>query len=696
MTSLRFRSDEGPAPEVRPARGPRNRALPRGRMERRPRRGPGMPVAAALLMVCAVSFAAAGGSGIQKKREVLARPDRESDLIRGYDALSYRLELDFPLLSTRFEGVMTLTAKSLRDDLPSMAVHSGYLDIRSVDADGASAAWEQQGSLLVVPLLNRPSAGDTFTVRVRYEAAPEYAGFFQNDTCAYTMSEPSSARYWFPCKDVPWDKAAAEIIATVPAGVEVASNGRLIGRSRDNGTETFRWKTDLPVATYLMCVSMSRYYSRWTDRYPISDGDSVDCMNYVFRKDSAKARADFLNLPKAMEIFCSLFGRYPFEKYGMAEVTKDFNYGGMEHQTMTTVNAGWFKGNRGSEDGFVHEMAHSWWGDSVTLDDWPDIWLNEGFATYCEALFYEHTAGWERYREEIAGQRVTYFAQALKADFAVYDPPEGELFNWGIEYCKGSLILHMLRRVVGEDHFGNGLRSYYRAHRYGNASRDDLQSAFEAESGMDLEWFFSEWLDTGGCLSLRYDWNAVETGIGKDAGSGCALVLDMAQDPSGRTYQMPLDLRAFGPGSATADTTVWVLDESERVRWDLPFRPDSLALDPEGWIVLKTERGSTAVDSTGNRSDPFTLRPNYPNPFREVTSIEVELRDSAASGVLHVYNCIGERVRSLGTIESANGPVQAVEWDGTDDSGRSLPSGIYIVRLESGRVSSARKVVLRR
>ncbi len=662
---------------------------------------PALLIAAALAAGTSGAGATGSGSartGIQKKREILARPSAESDLIRGYDALSYTLDLDFPLISRRFSGVVTLTAESLRDDLPSMAVHGPYMDILSVEVNGESAPWEMQGHLIVVPLLKRPSAGETFTVRIRYEADPQYAGFFRNDTCAYTMSEPSSARYWFPCKDVPWDKATASVIATVPEGVFVASNGVLIDRTREDGTETFQWETELPIATYLICVTMSRYYAIWTDRYPTADGGSVDCLNCVFESDSAKAVEDLTNLPEAMSFFSGLFGVYPFEKYGHAEVTRDFNYGGMEHQTMTTINAAWFRGNRAREDGFVHELAHAWWGDAVTLADWPDIWLNEGFATYCEALFHEHRFGSGAYSGEMRSQAEVYFSQAEEKDFPVYDPPEGELFNYGISYCKGSVILHMLRRVMGDDAFFESLRSYYAAHLYGNASRRDFQSACEDGSGMDLEWFFSEWLDSPGYLSVVVDWEATASSAVTGPDPSWELELDLAQDPSGAVFQMPVDVRALGPGSVTADTTVWVLERVERFRWNLPFRPDSIRLDPEGWVLLKTRRG-TVTDIPFREPHAVMLRPNYPNPFSGVTVIGVELRDSAAAGgsaVLAAYNCIGERVRSLGSVRWENGPVQNVEWDGSDDSGRPLASGIYIIRLEGEGVALERKVVLRR
>jgi aminopeptidase N len=703
MTAGPIRIVLGPAGISRPARVPERHPAGNGRPGIIP--GPFRigRVLAALLIAgvfwIGTSGAGSAETGIQKKREALARPDAESDLILGYDALSYTAELDFPLLSRRFSGTVTLTAESLRDGLPAMAVHGAYMDIRSVEVNGVSAGWEQQGHLVVVPLLGRPSAGETFTVRIRYEAEPEYAGFFRNDTCAYTMSEPSSARYWFPCKDVPHDKATVSLSVTVPEGVFVASNGLLVDRIRSEGTETFVWETGLPISTYLICVTMSPYYARWTDRYPTVDGGTVDCLNCVFRADSAKAVEDLRNLPAAMSVFSGLFGVYPFEKYGHAEVTRDFNYGGMEHQTMTTINAAWFRGNRSREDGFVHELAHSWWGNAVTLDDWPDIWLNEGFATYCEALFHESRSGPGAYRGEIRAQADTYFDQAEKEDFPVYDPPEGELFNYGIEYCKGSLILHMLRRVVGDDAFFASLRSYYETHLYGNASRRDFQSACETGSGMNLEWFFGEWLDSAGYLSLRYDWDAVAAVSGIETDREWALSLDMAQDPSGPVFQMPLDLRAYGPGSVRADTTVWLLDRTERFRWTLPFRPDSLALDPEGWVLLKAQRGAVTMDPDGDVFRTFTLRPNYPNPFSGTTSIEVESVGGEGYGgsvVLRVYNCIGERVRSLGQVQWKSGPVQSVEWDGRDDSGRGLASGIYIVRLEGEGVSLERKVVLRR
>ena len=659
------------------------------------------------IVICAFSLGSAAAfslsadpanNRLQEKKQLLKnRPDSDSDPFAGYDALHYRLELRFPLTSSHLSGAMTLTGRTLKQDLAAVALHARGMTIRSVTVDDAPAASAESDGILLIPLNGRPALNDTFRIRVEYWTEPDEAGFYFYDSCAYTMSEPTDARLWFPCKDVPWDKATAEVIATVPAGVEVASNGLLQARtlSDDGEWESFYWKTDLPIATYLICATMSRHYAVWSDWNVFAGGDSLESRYYVFKRDSAKAREDFLHMTAAIAFFSERFGPYPFEKYGMAEVTP-FGFGGMEHQTMTTINARWIRGDRSVEDGLVHELAHAWWGDAVTLDDWPDIWLNEGFATYCEALFFERFYGKESFQSQIIGMRDAYFNQATKNDFAVYDPPEGGLFNWGIEYNKGGFILHMLRRTVGEEAFWKILQAYFITYRYGNASTGDFQKVCESVTGSDLDWFFNEWIFEPGYLFLEYYWEARPL---KGSGTSLLVVLRQSGDPQ-NPFQAPIDIRIAGGASESRDTTVWVRNKTERIEWTVPFRPDTLILDPENNVLMKSERIPGIPDSIDNAPEVFSVQPNYPNPFNRSTRVtigcNIPFSSTSRNVRLCVYNLLGERVRTLDSSIRSDTLSFTREWDGTDDSGRSLPSGVYVIRLEGGSVSVERKAVLRR
>jgi aminopeptidase N len=628
-----------------------------------------------------------------------------SELLDGYDALRYRINLVFPLVSNEFSGTVELSAAALEDGLSAIAVHSAGLWADSVFVDGVFVDAASNGAMLTVPLPRVLSRGDTFLVRVRYHAAPDKNGFYFYPLCAYTMSEPSDARAWVPCKDVPGDKAAVDVAVTVPAGVEAASIGALKRRTKsaDGLWETFEWGTDLPVATYLVCVTLSSLYSVWSDRAATAAGDSIECLYYVFEWDSANARHDFVHVPDAVEFFSERFGAFPFEKYGMAEV-KPFNYGGMEHQTMTTINSGWITGDMSLESGFVHELAHSWWGDAVTLDDWPSIWLNEGFATYCESLFEEFFYGKEAFVGNMRTSRNDYFEQAMTLDFPLYNPPRGQIFNWGIVYQKGACVLHMLRKTVGDGAFWEILRRYYETYRYGNASIGDFQSVCETVSGMDLDWFFSQWIYREGFPTILYAWTTEQA-----AGGRTEIVLTLRQGGDGASvFHLPMDVRYGSVAGGMADTCVWVLNPSETFRFETDAATDSLILDPDYWLVFKSMRVETLPDDgEGAGTLRCTLKPNFPNPFGNGTTIRVECAAGGGatdphSGIpdlrsfrLAVYNLMGAKVRSL-AVPNSDSSSFTVPWDGTDDKGNALASGIYIFRLEGGDFTSQTKAVLRR
>lgn len=607
-----------------------------------------------------------------------------------FDVLHYRLDLTFPLISSAFSGTVTAICRSNEAGLDEVTFHMVDLVTDSVTSEGERLSASQTAENIVISLGNPVAQGDTFTVSVAYHGSPDERGFYFYEMCAYTFAEPIDARHWFPCYDVPWDKATAELHVTVPEGVEVASIGVLEGRevSGDGAWETFHWRTIYPVATYLISVAMSEHYVRWSDWYISPEGDSTEISYYIFERDSAKARRDFVNMVAAMEFFSDCFGHYPFEKYGMAEV-EPCPFGGMEHQTMTTINSSWIQGDRSRESGLVHELAHMWWGDAVTLNDWPAIWLNEGFAVYSEALFQEHYYGWDAFRGYMEYSKSTYISQTDSYDFPIYDPYY--LFNYGIIYKKGGWVLHMLRHVVGDDAFWMILKTYYETYKYSNATIPEFQSLCETVSGMDLGWFFQEWIYDMGYPKVEYSWES--RFISSDL---YEITINLNQFHSvGPRFRMPLDVR-FEGFEGTEDTTVWMEKPFESFAFLMDYKPTDVHLDPEGWILMEQEYMAGGIRRSDEIPDRFALFQNFPNPFNESTTIYYNVPDFEGSRWnirIVVYNILGELVRTL--VERWEDPgCYWIQWEGTDDWSRPVSTGVYVVEFSTDGFCQRRKVVL--
>ncbi len=605
-----------------------------------------------------------------------------------FDVLHYRLELRFPLVSSAFEGKSVITAVSQKNGLSELDLNAADITVDSISVPGNASSWSGVSGGVRIRFGKAYGKDDTFIVRVAYRKTSSERGFYFHPDCAYTFAEPQYARYWFPCRDVPWDKATAELFITAPTGVKVASIGLLKSRtpSADGQWETCHWRMEQPVATYLICLSMSRNYAQWSDWY-VSNGDSLELMHFIFRRDSAMAVQDLAHMKDAIYFFSNQFGPYPFDKYGECEV-EPFNYGGMEHQTMVTFNSVWIRGDRAYESGFIHELSHMWWGDAVTLADWPDIWLNEGFATYSEALFEEYFYGRAVFDETVLGMKDDYASQALKSDFPIYAPPYGELFNWGIEYCKGALVLHMLRRIAGEEQFWRILQEYYGAYCYQNASTDDFMAVCESVTGKSLDIFFEQWIYGRGMPEIAYSYAEQPT---PDGGARAIVTVQQVQKTGG-TFQFPLDVRLAG----ALDTTVVVDGALERFVFTLKRAPDSLVLDPDGWMLMKARRVPSDIRELDSIPDRFALMPVFPNPFNSVLTVyyDVAETENVSKLSLAAYNILGKRVRLLvETDHPAPGKYQAV-WDGSDQNGALLPSGVYVVILQRGGFIRKQKAVL--
>jgi aminopeptidase N len=602
----------------------------------------------------------------------------------GFDALHYNLNLTIPLTNDSLSGLNRIT---IRLDAPATTVSFNAVGLRidtaRVDGTVRPVTIDSAGEEIAVDLGTARSAGDTITIDLVYSRVrvfPRYSryGYYFFDTSVgvpanlgYTMSEPSDARNWMPCYDEPWDKATAEFHLTVPAGYVAASNGRLTGvAGNGDGTVTWNWQEDHQIAPYLMCFTASKFSVSSLD-YVRAAGDTVPVQYYVWQADSAACAAYLTTVRSMVQYFETVFGPYPFDKYGMTAITP-FSYGGMEHQSLTTLN----RYLKTDETVVSHELSHQWWGDLVTCGTWPDIWLNEGFASYAEALWQEHRRGHPALTDYML-QDLTSF-QYASWQGSVYDPQGQGFFLFDqVVYSKAAWVLHMLRSVVGDSTFFHSLRAYREKFSWGNAVTTDFTSVVDSVSGMDLSWFFDEWIFGAGWPKYSIAWTP--------NGDSTDVTISQQQAAQWPTFTMPLTVRVYSGGSKT-DIQVRDTARTQLFRLATPFPVDSVALDPDSHVLKQMVPTPTEVRADGHPVT-FALSQNYPNPFNPSTTISYTL-PVRVHARLTVYDVLGRRVAVL-----VDGVEHAGEHTVLFDATRCA-SGVYIYRLEAGTFTADGKMTL--
>jgi aminopeptidase N len=298
---------------------------------------------------------------------------------------------------------------------------------------------------------------------------------YVEERIAYTHNEPQDARFWLPSNDHPHDKALFTINVRLPKGYNVVSNGLLTEEGEyDAESDYFKWEHKYPMSTYLLAVNASKFhvFNDWYKRV-INPEDSIEVVYYVWEKDFLEEKTDgsrynarnsFKNVIPMMERFSEFFIEYPYEKYGMVAV-QPYDWGGMEHQTITTINRSWLRGR--SDGGIAHELVHQWFGDMITCASWADLWINEGAATWGEALWSYFWGSDAAYNNNILGKRWGYLYYGnFKYSMPAYDVPSNQLFNYPITYCKSSWIYHMLYKMLGEEAFRQILRNMLNEYAY--------------------------------------------------------------------------------------------------------------------------------------------------------------------------------------------------------------------------------------
>ena len=616
-----------------------------------------------------------------------------------FDVTFYHLDVEIAADNPYIQGSVLCRFTSTVEGLSriTLDLHSA---LAVVNVTGNAAGYEQAGDTVSIALDRVYGAGEGAEVTVHYGGVPQLAGGYKglrygihgaNHRIIASLSTPFLAHYWWPCKDGPGDKAdSVWLDITIPdttiAGIPLTavSNGDFTCITHHGEKNTYHWRHGYPIVPYYVMVAISNYRV-FQEVYTGPGGETFPLIYWVFDEHYETAQAGVDRLDEAMTLFSEYFGAYPFagERYGMTQLGF---YGGIENQTNTIIG-------QMSPDWLwvsVHELSHQWFGDMITCQSWHHGWLNEGFATYCEALWEEYNGGRQAYINHLRSvkylQGGTLYLQDDTDPFGVFI---------SIIYDKGAWVLHMLRGLVGDEVFFQCLAEYAADPdlRYDHATTEDFQAVCETVSGRDLDFFFDQWV-----YDERYP--AYEYSYHQDPGSHVASVtLRQVQADYGwrEVFEMPLELRFYFDSGRDSTITVWNDQQVQYLQYDFGEPLAGMLVDPDD-RVLKTADLVVPVEEgrPEDRTLPrrFALEQNYPNPFNAGTTIRYHLAEETEVR-LEVFNIAGQTVITL--VDEAQGPgPRAARWNGRDGSGETAGSGIYICRLTAGKRRGSRKMLLLR
>jgi aminopeptidase N len=497
------------------------------------------------------------------------------------DAISCEETID---IQYRAAGVETL-----RLDLVNASTNLGNkgMVVDQVISEGKSLSFTHENNVLIITLPSPSVLDQRSSYSVTYKGVPasglKIANNKYGDRTFFSDNWPDKGRHWLATIDHPYDKATCEFIVTAPAHYQVVSNGLKIEESDlANGHRLTHWKESVPIATWLYVLGVAPFAVQYVDEF---DGKSIE--TWVYPQDRDAGFFDFaIPTKKVLEFYSGYIGPYSYEK--LANIQSNSVSGGMEAASAILYSENSVVGDRNERwrNVVIHEIAHQWFGNSVTEYDWDDVWLSEGFATYFTLLFIEHAYGHDAFITGLATSKKTVDEFYLKNPKyrIVHDNLSDMAQVTSIQtYQKGSWILHMLRGMVGDDFFWKGIRAYYDTYKDSNATTDDFRKQMEAVSGMDLKSFFQQWLYRPGTLKLQGTWEY-------NANKGeISIILNQVQ-ADGSLFKMPLQIGVYGlNGGSPLIKTVQVEAQANTFKIPIDFEPKKLALDPNFWVLMEAD-----------------------------------------------------------------------------------------------------------
>lgn len=522
------------------------------------------------------------------------RATRHYSRDRTYDIQHLKLELSFDQPQKIVYGTATFTMTPINDGLKKIELDEVDLTIKSVTLNDNVLNYSSGDGKLKIDLDRAYNESEFFDISIDYQAQPKIGLYFIQPEDGYpdkpwqiwSQGEMEENRFWYPCYDFPNDRMTSEMLITVPDDQIAISNGELLEviENKSDNTKTFHWQENIPHVNYLNSLIVG-------DFVEIRDEwDGIPIVYYVEPQDSAKASRSFGKTPDMVRFFSEKIGiRYPFEKYAQTTVS-GFMWGGMENISATTLTRNTLHDQRAdldhTSDGLVaHELAHQWWGDLLTCKNWNHTWLNEGFATYFDALYVEHDRGEDEYLMEMDGNQKIYIREdsigyRRPIVYNYYEDPY-QMFDRHT-YQKGAWVLQMIRYVLGDELCWKAIHYYGERFEGYTVETNDFRQAIEDATGKSLEWFFDEWIYRGGYPEylVSWDWDPDSSIVSLNVKQIQSI------DEVTPLFNMPIEVEIsgeFGEKSYVID----VDQQEETFGFQVPSKPQRIEFDPREQILKK-------------------------------------------------------------------------------------------------------------
>jgi aminopeptidase N len=482
-----------------------------------------------------------------------------------------------------------ITLQVIKSVLTIIELDFGDMPVDSVSVAGVAARFERKPELLSVMLAHGAKQGDKLEITITYHGRPKDGLIFATDrdgkASATGDNWPNRVHQWIPCLDHPSAKATVSFTVVAPPRELVVANGKLVTTNRHDIAALWRFDETIPIPAYCMVIAVSE--GARVD----AEGSTITPLSYyVPKKDAAYAPKGFSSAAASLSFFSQTVAPYPYEK--LALIVGATRFGGMENSSAIVFTNNLFdlRSNEKMSPRFgipariegvvAHEIAHQWFGDSVTESTWADLWLSEGFATYFAGLFVEKHDGADAFREYMQNAAARYFTYEKKRNAPIHDTETQDLMKLLNEnnYEKGAWVLHMLRCRLGDPAFFQGLRDYYNAHRNANATTEDLRDALEKASGKDLHEFFARWVYGAGHPIYAM---AV---FDEDRSTRKFLIIDLKQMQAGDAFLDPVPIELTTDG---VKRLITIQPESKTASVAIPIEktPTSIQIDPYGTLL---------------------------------------------------------------------------------------------------------------
>lgn len=518
----------------------------------------------------------------------------------GIDALNYVFRVTLSDDTDEILGEATIDLRFLKDSLADLTLDLASVKdakgmrVSEVQSRGAVVRFTHEGDLLRITLDSPSKAGERRQIVVRYRGVPAKGlRILKNkfgERCFFSENWPNNARQWLPMIDHPYDKATSEFIVTAPIKYQAVANG-LLQEETDlgDGRRLTHWKQSVPIASWLNALGVAQFSAHHAGLVK-----GVELQTWVYHQEREAGPAWFETTARqAVEFFSEQIGPYSYEK--LANVEAAGFGGGTEHASaifygensiVTDSKTGLA---RPVNTGLIaHEIAHQWFGDAVTEKDWDDVWLSEGFATYFTLLFTEHYQGRDAFVAGLQRSRGQVFnLEKRSPGVAVLHDNLADMKNVlnQIIYQKGGWTLHMLRGLMGTENFWAGIRDYYKRYRDGSASTDEFRRVMEEKSGLELSWFFKQWLARAGSPVIEGTWVY-------DAQTK-RVVIELTQTQPSEAYRLPLEigLTLDGPPKIEKVERVEMTRKQQRFEIAADKEPATVTLDPNTWVLMEARFG---------------------------------------------------------------------------------------------------------